>query len=162
MKIITYTKGGISNIKLDPAKDIIISIVDSANKHPSFNQELASLLVAFDDVNDDSLSFFERQISNNIRSEFALNIYSRLFYSAWPCIPFTPHHARIITEFAKFAPSGHEKNWHIHCEYGRSRSVAVAMFLKFLFPKHELILQRDVSRPNPRIYRILCKEYGLI
>ena len=162
MKIITHTKGGVVNTRLDPDTDVVISIVDSSNKHPIFNPDLTLLLVEFDDVYDDALGSFERCISNNVKSEFALSMYARLFRSVWPCIPFTPYHARLIVDFARFASRGHEKNWHIHCEYGRSRSVSVAMFLTFLFPKHELVLQRDVARPNPRVYRILCKEYGII
>lgn len=161
MKIITYPKGGISNVALNPKKDVVISIVDPGNKHPEVSTGVSSLKLSFDDINDEALSFVERFFLEHVNNEKRLKLYQALFGGSWGNTPFTKFHAQKVIEFSRFQSRGYEKDWHIHCEYGRSRSVAIAIFLTFLFPKHELCLMRDCSRPNPRVYRILTKAYGV-
>lgn len=161
-KIITYTKGGIKDAKLEPKTDVIISLTDYANKPVLFSSEFRTLSLSFDDVNDDTLSKTEQFVANRLTKEKHISRFSFIFNEGWPVMPFTPYHAKEIIRFIEETGSSFEKNWHIHCEYGRSRSVAIALFLSQMFPKNELILMRDVSRPNRRVMRLLNKEWGLI
>lgn len=161
-KIFTYKKGGIVGLSFNPDKDVIISITDFANKPLQIQDDIRILALKFDDINDRSLSITERLIANNLRSNYMISKFLFVFNEGWPILPFTPYHAKSIIDFIISTPRSFEKNWHIHCEYGRSRSVSVALFLSNMFPQHELVLARDVSRPNTRVLRMLNKEWGII
>lgn len=158
----TYSKGGISNIQLDKEKDILISIQDFTNKKLKKEFNSKSLDLYFDDINDSTLNRLQVFAANRISKDKHISKYSFLFGKGWPIMPFTPYHASLIIDFIENTPRPYEKNWHIHCEYGRSRSVAIAMFMKILFPKHKIILTRDVSRPNKRVLKLLLKEWGVL
>jgi predicted protein tyrosine phosphatase len=161
-KISTYTKGGISGLTFDKDKDVIISVSDFANKPIITQKDVRALHLNFDDINDNSLSKKEIFVGNRLRTEYMINKFLFIFNEGWPVLPFTPFHAKNIIDFVIATPDAFNKNWHINCEYGRSRSVSVAIFLSQMFPNNEVVLARDVSRPNTRVLRILNKEWGIL
>lgn len=157
----TYTKGGLLSETLNPNNDIVISVTDFANKPIKFkNPKVATCHLQFDDMLDISLSKTERFFADRIKILKHIELFHKIFGSGWPYMPFTHYHAEKIIEFTVLRNRDFNKNWHIHCEYGRSRSASLAIFLKQIYPNHELILKRDVSSPNPRVLRILNKHYG--
>lgn len=128
--------------------------------HADMFEGASSLLVPTDDIFDEQLTFSERIIFDCCKSkrryEFAKNLCNK---KSWPAIPFTDYHASQIIDFAR--DIGFDKDIYVFCEYGRSRSVTVANFLKqYMFPGYELKLSRNDARINPRIHRILTRVYG--
>lgn len=157
----TYKKGGISTLTLDPAKDAVISLLNPEDRFSHSWGEVPVLTLHFTDINDSVLSRMEIFKADRARSLADTNKLGITKKGDYPMLPFTPYHADAILNFA--LNMGFERNIHIHCEYGRARSVAVAQFLStFLYPKHELIITRDDSRANTRVYRILSKVHGII
>lgn len=119
-----------------------------------------ALSLVVDDLNNDQLSLFERFVFDRCASEsFQKILNDKQQKQTWPFMPFTPYHANQIITFAKGV--GYSKNIYVFCEYGRSRSVTVASWLKEnLFPGFGLEISREDAVINTRIKSILNRVHG--
>ena len=74
--------------------------------------------------------------------------------------PFTFDHARRIVEFYRALPA--ETCLYVTCDYGESRSAAIAAALRRYEGGDEMRIWRDPgNHPNLLVYRLLCESLGL-
>lgn len=159
--IIAYGKGGLEFANLDPERDALIFLTDPKDLVPTRVSDPGALPVLhleFSDISDTHIPWIWRQVSNHCRTNSSVSFVEKRLSSDWPTIPFSPFHAQLILEFARGI--GFNRNIHICCNYGRSRSVTIAQFLaSFMFPGFELRISRTDSRINTRVHKIMIKEH---
>jgi predicted protein tyrosine phosphatase len=157
--IVAYGKGGLELTPFRPDRDALIIMTDPGDPVPRIVSDpglLPVLHLEISDINDELIPWFWKLVSDRCRSKETLQKVKKGLSKDWPTVPFTPLHAKAIIDFA--VAIGFDRNIHVCCNYGRSRSVTVAQFMgNFLFPGYDLRISRVDSRINPRIHTILLK-----
>lgn len=112
--IFIYSRGSFEALPADFLTGKAIIRIHNVTDKKWYNTELpCGIELFFDDLKKDSLSFWEKQQAVWLPTE------NLLF--------FTSKQAKILCTFIN---QHQDKDFIIHCQYGRSRSVAVALFIK--------------------------------
>jgi predicted protein tyrosine phosphatase len=164
MIIQTYNRGSLSEMVLNPETDAVISLRDPGDPmtRASGWKDVPTLHLDFSDISHlhidktalgKALKATTEADAEKLRRQLTPD-------NGFPQLPMCTYHARQIEQFI-YEQVGFNRNIHIHCTYGRSRSVAVARFLStFLYPTHELKIGREDARVNPWVWKVLNLTFG--
>lgn len=107
-----YSRGSYENLSSEFLKDKAIIRIHNINDKQWYpNEEKNKLILFFNDEKKSNISFIEK--------------YKAMFGFETKCL--NKQKAIKIIDYIK---NNKEKDFIIHCEYGKSRSVAIAMFLR--------------------------------
>lgn len=154
--IYVYSKGEFVNTPLEKLNDkAIIRVYNSRDKDWKDRSDhyLTLLEVFFDDVQLEQLSWHEK-----INLKFpSIGSFIYLFLNKSESVLFTEQDAQTIIKFIK---KHKDKDFAIQCEYGKSRSIAIALFMKKFFKGY--IANKDaeeITHYNEFVYNTLKKTY---
>jgi len=132
MLIQTYNRGTLSETTLNPNTDAVISLRDPGDPMTRAMgwKGVPVLHLDFSDichlqVNEGTLQKAVKAITEKDVEKLKRQLTPE---NGFPQTPMCTYHARQIEQFI-YEQVGFKRNIHIHCTYGRSRSVAVAQFL---------------------------------
>lgn len=122
-----YSRGEYENLAESELKDkAIIRIHNSLDKKwYDYQDSLTLIQLFFDDLSPDNLSILEKFLAYHPAWK-KINQYNPWFNSE-ASYPIDLNQAKNLVEFIK---KNKDNDFVIHCQYGRSRSVAVALFIK--------------------------------
>lgn len=122
-----YSRGEYENLGQQELKNkAIIRIHNTVDKKWYASQDSSTLIqLFFDDLSPDSLSESEKFLAYH-------PLWKKIYqYNPWfnhdVSCPIDLNQAKAVVEFIK---KNKDNDFIIHCEYGKSRSVAVALFIK--------------------------------
>mgnify|MGYP003589414328 FL=1 len=139
-----YSRGKFLELSSDFLKDKAIIRIHNVTDYEWYKQETNQencLELFFDDLGESQISFLDKWIIKlNLKFKTSNN-------------PLNLDQAKQII---KFIEKNNGKDFVIHCEYGRSRSVAVALYLKEYF-QYEIMnkTKEELSHPNTWVSLLL-------
>lgn len=148
---ISFTSNSILHLAKANPNVAVLSIADQASWRAFGGGWAVLLQMNFFDVDDSVMSAREKFIANLPLPEYAVDFLSRFRGSDWPWRPMYACDAKRIAAFFEQAKALNVKEIVIACEYGKSRSAAVAKVLM------ESIGQTDgmPDTYNTRVYHLL-------
>ena len=153
---------------LSSDRDIVIIVRDPfvPAKHSLIIEKLVSANIPtacleFSDIDSRHVGRFRCWINRKLSVDDAGIVKFFKLKKVWPTKMFTRREADDLLDFVVNNASA-DRDIHIACDYARSRSVAIAIFLqRYLFPRYELALSRECSRPNSHVYKTLSESWGV-
>lgn len=113
----------------------------------------SSLKLFFNDVNNEQLSVFEKFIFNREENIYNLFVKCKKKVKPFYGLPFTENHAKQIKNFIDL-----DKDILVHCEYGHSRSVAVASYFQ-QYHYYTYLNENENNNRNTRVFDMLKDAY---
>lgn len=159
--IYVYSRGKFENLSETELTDkAIIRIHNSWDKDwydNASNKQNPCIELFFDDLSINNLTWIEKKVANHPQWKKVLK------YNPWnkqnPSYPMDLDQAKLLIDFIKTHAS---RDFIIHCQYGKSRSVAVAVFIKNHFDGIiENKTEEELQHANTWVLEMLNKIYTI-
>jgi protein-tyrosine phosphatase len=112
-----------------------------------------ALKLFFNDVDNEQLSLIERSVYKKSSFLYSLYVKYRQRTNHFYGLPFLEKDAQLIKSYVNL-----NKSILVHCEYGHSRSVAVARYFQ-QYHNYEYIKEPQEYEGNNRVFDILKNAY---
>lgn len=148
--IYIYNRGGFEALEKEFLADKAIIRIHNIKDKDWYSEEQGRLVLFFNDLDYENLNFAEKMIVN--KTPFLSNIFSLLY----PNPEYFTHD--MAAETLSFISKNKTKDFVIHCEFGKSRSVAIGKYISKRYKHHVDNRTKDELKVyNTLVYKLLGK-----